>query len=350
MATARRFLVALCLGGALAGLVSSQVALAAPAVGASAASRQPPSAARDGAAVRSAPRAAPRTARQGTFTDVTFPGAADTLVLGISAAGELYGQYLTARGHTHGFTDTKGTFTKVSDPKEKWNSVVGILSDGAIVGSSLVNGTYYVGWIERGGKFTLLRAPKALDKKAHGEPGGTSFNSVTPGGRAVGDYLGPDGRFHGFVFHKGKFTKLDFPGNKGQTFLTAITAGGGTIAGQVERGGFYDTFFEHHGTFTTMNDPLAPHVRGAFTYVFGFAPQTGEAVGAWRAGSTGESAFYNGFVLSGGTFTPFSDPAAGTGPGDQTIPTGATSQGIVVGTYVTSGQGITGFVFTPGVG
>ena len=40
---------------------------------------------------------------QGQFTAIDFPGAAFTMVLGISDDGEIVGQFTNPKGDTHGF-------------------------------------------------------------------------------------------------------------------------------------------------------------------------------------------------------------------------------------------------------
>jgi hypothetical protein len=41
----------------------------------------------------------------------------------------------------------------------------------------------------------------------------TSPGAITPDGKIVGDYVGPDGNQHGFLLSDGTFQTIDFPGS-----------------------------------------------------------------------------------------------------------------------------------------
>jgi probable HAF family extracellular repeat protein len=53
---------------------------------------------------------------KGSFTNLDFPGAADTILFGINAAGQIVGRYDLADGSNHGFLGQPGNIAKPPRP------------------------------------------------------------------------------------------------------------------------------------------------------------------------------------------------------------------------------------------
>jgi probable HAF family extracellular repeat protein len=69
-----------------------------------------------------------------TFTTIDVPGATDTGVAGINAAGPIVGGYLDTSGMSHGFLLDKGNFTTLDPPGATSGFAFGINAAGQIVG------------------------------------------------------------------------------------------------------------------------------------------------------------------------------------------------------------------------
>ena len=98
--------------------------------------------------------------RRGRFTTIDVPGAVSTRALGISASGEIAGNYTDAAGKIHGF-------------------------------------------LLRAEEFTTIDLPKAIYTEAF---------QINPRGDIVGNYQSADGVFREFLLSGGAFTSIDFPG------------------------------------------------------------------------------------------------------------------------------------------
>jgi len=68
----------------------------------------------------------------GTFTDIAVPGASSTTVNGISDAG-VFGSYIDADFHEHGFIYKDGVYTTVDDPNEIYSAVTAMNDSGQLI-------------------------------------------------------------------------------------------------------------------------------------------------------------------------------------------------------------------------
>ena len=68
----------------------------------------------------------------GTFTDIAVSGASSTTVNGISDAG-VFGSYIDADFHEHGFIYKDGVYTTVDDPNEIYSAVTAMNDSGQLI-------------------------------------------------------------------------------------------------------------------------------------------------------------------------------------------------------------------------
>jgi probable HAF family extracellular repeat protein len=154
----------------------------------------------------------------------------------------------------------------------------------------------------------------------------------------VGQYIGDDGFFHGYLLSKGgDLTTLDFPGAS-DTYAYAINESG-TVAGQwdlLDPNG--NTLIVHgftwkDGSFTQVDFPGAGD-----TYLFGIN-ERGDLVGGWDPSIT--SPLEHGFVCSKGHCSTFDVPVAGA-PATQADD--INEDGQIVGAYIDASGALHGFL------
>jgi probable HAF family extracellular repeat protein len=161
------------------------------------------------------------------------------------------------------------------------------------------------------------------------DPGAVMTNptAVNSTGTVVGSYyLAADNSTHGFIWHEGTFTTVDYAGSD-YTALKGINDAG-TIVGVYENtNGSYKGFsLSKDGTYTLIDCP-SPDPDYSVTYT---AAINNEDTIVGYCGTNG----YQGFSLSGGTFTFINHP-------DETYGTylhGINDAGVIVGYYRTSNQ------------
>lgn len=156
-------------------------------------------------------RAAPRgfLLRKGTFETIHVEGALQTIAFGINERGTVVGTYMDADMKWHGFTYDRGTYTPFDAPvgmgqfsEETW--IWDISTTGAVTGSFLDADGVYRGFVLNGNRFEKFLVPGA---------GFTEGFGINTRGEVTGHfaYVG-DSRMFGFIYRKGEFTILDYPG------------------------------------------------------------------------------------------------------------------------------------------
>jgi probable HAF family extracellular repeat protein len=117
--------------------------------------------------------------------------------------------------------------------------------------------------------FKTLDVPKATFTEPHG---------INNKGKIVGTYVDKAGKFHGFVYDKGKFTTIDVPSKATALFTQArgITNDGRIVGYYVADGRYHGFVYYKKGKFTTIDVPDATH-----TYVH-HINASGQIVGAYR--------------------------------------------------------------------
>ncbi len=287
---------------------------------------------------------APATASP-TYTTIDFPGAAGTIAFGINRAGTIVGDFgLTPGGQIQGWMLSAGTFTQIEFPHASFTRPEAINDGGTIVGlyeenrGSPLNPTH--GFLFSGGVFSSIDFPGADETTALG---------IDRLGRIVGGYCsGSDSCYatganvHGYLLAGGVFTTIDFPG---AIFSEVSGITDGAILGRYAKAdGTFHLFVLSNGTFSSIDfpgavetAPFVPRIKA------GAINAAGEIVSYYcTATPCTPTSNQHGFILSGGTFTPFDFPGAVT-----TFGFDINSIGDVVGTYFPPDARDHGFLRTP---
>jgi uncharacterized membrane protein len=74
--------------------------------------------------------------KNGHFSSIDFPGAAETQVFKISSDGDIVGTYSMPFGVSHGFSFANGKFRTIDQPNTSFNAVRGVNSHDQIVGTN----------------------------------------------------------------------------------------------------------------------------------------------------------------------------------------------------------------------
>jgi uncharacterized membrane protein len=74
--------------------------------------------------------------KDGHFTSIDFPGAAETQVFKISSDGDIVGTYSMPFGFSNGFSFANGKFRTINQPNTSFNAVRGVNSHDQIVGTN----------------------------------------------------------------------------------------------------------------------------------------------------------------------------------------------------------------------
>lgn len=222
------------------------------------------------------------------------------------------------------------TFTSLDFPAGTLTTARGINNQGEIVGAYRITPPRHALLIRAGNYIPL--APTTILGTNYSE----AFKS-NDRGDVVGEIIGDDGFFHGFLFSDGVVTTLDFPGAT-QTQVLGINESG-TVVGE---GDFFDAngnLLSYHG-FTWKNGAFSEvDVPGsADTSVVGINA-AGDLVGLWDTGVS--SPIGHGFLFSNGQFTSFDVPVAGA---TVTQPDDINASGQIVGLYVDAAGAIHGFL------
>jgi uncharacterized membrane protein len=210
--------------------------------------------------------------RRGRVTGFDVPGGGSPMPQGINDRGRIAGIYLDSDGIQTGFVrDRSGAVTEISlspigtkarDVNDQGN-VVGIYGEPA------ANELGYVvrGYLrDRDGRTATIAVPGAAE---------TSPYAINDRGRIAGSYLDagvttepngsvPPGTLHGFVWDKGRVTRLDVPGS----FLTTaldVDDRGRVAGGYVDATGRQHGFIYEKGRYTIIDAPrpLDPWAMGS---------------------------------------------------------------------------------------
>jgi uncharacterized membrane protein len=144
----------------------------------------------------------------------------------------------------------------------------------------------------------------------------------------VGQYQDANGRYHGYVWERGRFTTIDVPGAAG-TSLVDINDRGQILGAYADdlsmRPGTYHGFVLDRGRLRTFDGPagtlLVPYDLN----------NRGQIVGSTITGATDADPTARGFLLArgiNGPFTPINVPGA-----PDTLAFGLNDRGQITGTY-----------------
>jgi probable HAF family extracellular repeat protein len=200
---------------------------------------------------------------------------------------------------------------------------------GTVIGAVCVCGPgptfLFHGWVRSpDGSFTELDDPLGPDQ--------THPFGINDSGVIVGSYTDASGAGHGFVYDRGKFTTLDFPGSA-STSATAINNSGTIVGYYAGALGLAHGFRYQNGKFTEIDAP------GAGTNPLGFCGDGGDgtfplgiSAGGAIVGNICNDVGVFGWALSHGQFSPLNDPMSAA-PG-LTVPEAISENGrMVAGFY-----------------
>jgi len=165
---------------------------------------------------------------EGVVTTLDFPGASDTLALGINESGTVVGYWdlLDANGNlvaAHGFKWKDGVFTEADFPGSADTFVFGINARGDLVG---VWDAGLTSPISHGFVCPKGRQCFSFDVPVAGATL-TQADDINAHGEIAGVYLDVNGVAHAFLIAGANFTSFDFPG------ATDTLAFGINSAGQI---------------------------------------------------------------------------------------------------------------------
>ena len=268
------------------------------------------------------------------FTSIDFPGSALTTARGINNHGDIVGAYVIEPPR-HAMLLTKGMFIPLAPSSilgRNYSEATNINDRGDIVGQMVGDDGFFHGFVLSGGALTILDFPGASDTYALG---------ISDSGRVAGywDLLDADGNtlgVHGFTWKNGDFTQVDFTG-AAATALFGINARG-DLAGvwlpdlnsAIEHGmacpkGGQCFSFEApvEGTILTQGNEINAH---------------GQIVGVY----IGLDDVWHAFLITGAKFISFDFPD-GSGTGAY----GINSAGQIVGKYFALDGSTHGFLAEP---
>jgi hypothetical protein len=221
---------------------------------------------------------------QGTYTQIDFPGALQTLCLGVDDAGEIVGVYQPPTGPLVGFLLSNGVYTTIAYPGIVDTILTGINDVGQIVGYAEGCSIGFCGFVY------YVHTATFADINF---PGGdyTFPEGINKFGAIVG-YVSIAGQPHGFELMHSKYRQIDLPtGN--DTTLTGISASGEVVGYSfTDINNFYVNFSYDRGTFKRLFPkprPLQVHAINS----------TGTAIAGQYVQS---SSVVAGFANENGTF------------------------------------------------
>ena len=140
-------------------------------------------------------------------TTLHIPGAELSFAYGINNKGEVVGYWYDDQFNTHGYLLSGGKITNIDLPHTLGIATTGINDQGIIVGTfANEDATAIHGFLLYRGQFALLDYPGAF---------ATTPTGINNAGDVVGYYQikdDPNSPFVGFVWRKGTFTTLTYPG------------------------------------------------------------------------------------------------------------------------------------------
>jgi hypothetical protein len=302
-----------------------------------------------------------------TTTIITFdaPGAGTaafqgTIAFGVNASGAITGYIRDANDARHAFLRTSdGTITVFDAPgagtcstscgtigNGQGTRAYAINPVGTITGFYTDNSARCHGYVRApNGTFTQIDAP---DAGTGPFPQGTFPSDFTPmginpAGAITGFYVDASSVRHGFVrTANGLISEFD-PTGSIFTNPNAIDQTGAIT------GFYFDANFVGHGflrapdgTITSFDAPGADMTPGSFNGTFGVGLTPNGGIEGVYVDAKG---VLHGFLRSyQGTFSTYDVPAAGTGPGQGTLPESNNTQGAIAGNYIDASNVNHGFL------
>jgi len=168
------------------------------------------------------------------YAPLSYPGAPVTNVSGINNSNVIVGSYYDSQYFVHGFIYRAGNYTAVNFPGATMTEVLGINDYSDIVGTYQMPGTLnFHGFLRHKGVFTRINDPSAKI--------GTMAYGINNAGTIVGTFDNEQG----FTYQNGAYRTLNAPqlaGEPHQTQLNGIN-NLGAIVGQVFTDGIWRGFW-----------------------------------------------------------------------------------------------------------
>jgi hypothetical protein len=164
---------------------------------------------------------------------VNYPGAEDTVLLGINYWGTMVGIFSSTTFYTpyDGFKLKNGVFTTLHYPGSASTNPTSI-SDKGVIAGWYQNGGYhkYHGFTLANGVYKTFDHPKAVY--------GTFLNDINGSGTMVGKYVDGSFQYHGFIYINGVFKNViglnvqisSVEGINGYGYVTGSSSAGGFTA------------------------------------------------------------------------------------------------------------------------
>ena len=249
--------------------------------------------------------ASPARGAKARVTAIDYPGAANTVAMGINSRGDIVGYYFSVAAMNHAFFLGKNGFVSFDFPgacrTDAWainaaGDIVGSYNDQPLPGKACATGVQH-GYLLRHGHFTSIDVPGATFTGAYG---------INAEGDIVGHFgVAPTGRMNGFLLHHGTFTTYANPLAEAANMMTCgmgIDQEGEIVGHYQDAGGIHGFILEDGTEFTTIDSPAGYNVQA-----YGINPR-GEIVGFFTDGQTN---MIRGFILDEeGGFTPIDIPGA----------------------------------------
>ncbi len=280
-------------------------------------------------------------ARAQTYTQVDYPGASLTEIIGgPNLEGTSVGVWEDAGGVIHGFSVTaNGEFTSFDPKHSTFTAPYFINLQGVIVGEYLDSNSVSHGFILDRGKYTVVDAPGAAGTTLSGINDLGEISGFTCSDSACGNTGNPN-TTHSFLRStKGVFRFFDPPG------ATSSAAETVSLLGAVV-GNYTDTVGElNHGYLLFLGKYTAIDFTGAMdgTFASGGNLQN-DVVGIYYTSPTCTVDCEHAFLLHKGVFTSFDYQESGV---QATYANGINALGVIVGGFVDSDNNVHGFIRTP---
>jgi len=152
------------------------------------------------------------TYSQGTFTDISIPGATLVNANGINDAGDVVGTYVV-NGVQHGYLLSGGKLTTLDPPgTTSLNTAWGINNAGVITVYGVgANGNYLsFTTADQGKTYTPFHDPTEGSL-------GTAIHQINNNGDIVATVFDASNNRHGVLYHAGQYTDFDDPNGVGTT-------------------------------------------------------------------------------------------------------------------------------------
>jgi hypothetical protein len=267
-----------------------------------------------------------------TYTQVDYPGAVATALLGgPNPQGTSVGSWTDTSGVVHGFSYNNGKFESFDPPGSTATTPNFITPEQVIVGEYLDATGIAHGFILANGHYETVDYPGAA---------GTSLDGMSPWGEIVGFYCTDSActDFHSFSRSvTGKFTSFDPPGAaiSSAAVITPFEIVGGYWTATPPTNPTLHGYVLFNRQFTTIDFPGT----GNYGTFCGGANLQGDIVGQYYD----SSGLIHSYLLSNGNFTSFDPPQATGG----SVATGINVFDVIVGAWLDSAGKEHGYVRTP---